>query len=111
MKKRIGIIGSRTLFPNIADYLNPDDCQEIVSGGARGVDSCAASFARENNISLTEFLPDYTRYGRGAPHRRNDQIIQAVDIMYVFWDGKSRGTASVIKKCKRAGVPVCLERL
>ena len=38
---RIAIVGSRTITEvDIAKYIS--DCDEIVSGGAKGVDSCAA---------------------------------------------------------------------
>ena len=40
---------------------------EIVSGGAKGIDSCAREYASANGLKLTEFLPEYNRYGRGAP--------------------------------------------
>ena len=67
---KVAVIGSRNIIvPNLAEYL-PEDCDEIVSGGARGVDSCAADYARRNGLKLTEFLPEYDKYGRrGAPVR------------------------------------------
>lgn len=67
---KIAIVGSRSINSvELEKYIS--GCDEIVSGGAIGVDSFAARYARENNIILTEFLPDYKRYGRGAPHVRN----------------------------------------
>ena len=66
---KLAIIGSRNLgIKNIGDYI-PKGVTEIVSGGARGVDKKAADYAKSNNICLTEFLPDYARYGR--EHRLN----------------------------------------
>lgn len=55
----------------------------------------------KNNISLTEFLPDYKRYNRGAPLKRNEQIIDYADEVIVFWDGKSKGSKFVIDLCKK----------
>ena len=41
---KIAIIGSRSItMPNIDEYVSNND--EIVSGGAAGVDSCAAKYA------------------------------------------------------------------
>ena len=98
---RIAIIGSRTLtVSNIEKYL-PEGVTEIVSGGARGIDRAAASFARAHHIKLTEFLPDYARYGRGAPLKRNEQIANYADAAIAFWDGTSRGTKYTID-CFRA---------
>ena len=63
---RIAIVGSRNISSvNIAKYVSQDD--EVVSGGAVGVDCCAAKYAKENGLKLTEFLPQYEIYGRAAP--------------------------------------------
>lgn len=103
---KIAIIGSRSLsVPNLGDYL-PEGVTEIISGGARGVDSSAREFALANNIKLTEFLPDYEKYGRSAPLKRNVQIIESADLVLAFWDGKSRGTKFVIDTCKKKNVCV-----
>ena len=100
---KIAIIGSRTIdLQNLSDYL-PDNISEIVSGGAKGIDTLAAQYAREKGIALTEFLPDYARYGRGAPIVRNKQIVEYADEVLAFWDGKSKGTLSVIKYCEKIG--------
>lgn len=97
---KVGIAGSRTIIvPNIGDFL-PSDTTEIISGGTKGVDTCAREYAQQHNIPLREFLPDYEQYGRAAPIRRNDLIIDNSDMMLVFWDGQSRGTRYVIERCK-----------
>ena len=104
---KVAIVGSRTLIiKNIGDFLK--DCDEIVSGGAKGVDTCAAAYARENGIKLTEFLPEYEKYGRGAPIVRNRQIVDYADKVLVFWNGKSRGSAYVIDYAKKMGKECCV---
>lgn len=103
---KIAIIGSRGLcVKNLKQYL-PDALQEIVSGGARGIDSCAREYALKNKIKLTEFLPDYQKYGRYAPLKRNDEIIEYSDMVIAFWDGKSGGTRYVIKECRKKNVKI-----
>lgn len=52
-----------------------------------------------------EFLPEYGKYGRAAPLKRNLQIIEYADLVLAFWDGESRGTAYVIRKCREMNVP------
>ncbi|MBQ7119160.1 MAG: DUF2493 domain-containing protein [Oscillospiraceae bacterium] len=100
---KVAIIGSRNItVENLGDYL-PENTTEIVSGGAKGVDICAREYAMENGIKLTEFLPDYARYRRGAPLKRNIQIIEYADTVLAFWDGKSRGTKFVIDNCEKIG--------
>ena len=56
---------------------------------------------KKKGIKLTEFLPEYSKYGRGAPLRRNLEIIAYADEVVAFWDGKSRGTKFVIDNCKK----------
>ncbi|MCQ4022767.1 MULTISPECIES: DUF2493 domain-containing protein [unclassified Ruminococcus] len=100
---KVAVIGSRTLtVNNLQDYL-PHNTDEIVSGGAIGIDSCAKKYATKNKIKYTEFLPDYKSYGRSAPLKRNIQIIDYSDMILAFWDGKSRGTQHVIKCCMETG--------
>ncbi len=101
---KIAIIGSRSVtVENIGAYIA--DAEEIVSGGAAGVDRCAAEYARQRGIKLTEFLPEYERYGRAAPIVRNKQIVDYADHVVAFWDGNSKGTPSVINYAKKAGKP------
>ena len=105
---KVAVIGSRGLtVPDLGRYL-PADVSEIVSGGARGVDTSAAVWARAHNIPLTEFLPDYDHYGRCAPLIRNLAIVDYSDMVLAFWDGTSRGTAFVIQKCRERGVPITI---
>lgn len=107
---KIAVIGSRNLtVDDLGKYL-PPETTEIISGGARGIDTCAKNYAIANNIKLTEFLPDYKRYGRAAPLKRNILIIEAADIVFAFWNGKSNGTRFVINKCMEYGKEVRILR-
>lgn len=103
---KVAVIGSRGLsVKNLGKYL-PADTTEIVSGGARGVDTSAKEYAKTHGLKLTEFLPEYKKYGRTAPLKRNITIIEYADIVLAFWDKKSHGTKFVIDNCKQRGVPV-----
>lgn len=102
---KIAIIGSRNLEVNdLENYVF--GASEIVSGGARGIDTCAEKYASEKGIKLKVFLPDYKRYGKGAPLKRNLEIIEYADRVIAFWDGKSRGTKFVIDQCEKINKPV-----
>ena len=83
----------------------PRNCSELVSGGAKGIDAMARECARLLRIPCTEFLPDYARFGRGAPHARNLQIIRYADLVLAFWDFSSPGTRDTILACRKEGVP------
>ena len=64
-----------------------------------------------NGLVLTEFKPEYNRYGRGAPLKRNIRIIEYADVVLAFWDGKSKGTKFVIDACAERKIPVTVLRL
>ena len=103
---KVGVIGSRGLtVDNLEQYL-PENTTEIVSGGAKGIDTCAREYAISHGIKLTEFLPEYRRYGRGAPLKRNLKIIEYADVVIAFWDRQSKGTKNVIENCKKLNVKV-----
>ncbi len=101
---KVAVIGSRGLIVNDLGKYLPENTTEIVSGGAKGIDTCARNYALSHDLKLTEFLPEYNKYGRGAPLKRNLQIIEYADVVIAFWDGKSRGTKYVIDNCKKQGV-------
>lgn len=107
---RVAVIGSRKLWvDDLGKYL-PKETTEIISGGAKGVDASAREYALAHNIPFREFLPDYKRYGRAAPLKRNLTIIENADLVLAFWDGSSRGTLFVIKKCRQFEIPVKIYR-
>ena len=102
---KIAVVGSRTIADVSLDEHIGSEAEEIVSGGAVGVDSCAAEYAKRKGLKLTEFLPEYKDYGRAAPIVRNKKIVDYADKVIVFWNGKSKGTLSVINYAKKTGKP------
>ena len=105
---KVGIVGSRSLtVDNLENYI-PSETTEIISGGAQGVDQSARKFALQNHIKLTEFLPEYDKYGRSAPLKRNQLIVKNSDLILAFWDGSSRGTRYTITYALSLGVRVKL---
>lgn len=108
---KLAIVGSRNISGvNIEEYL-PEGIEEIVSGGARGIDSVAAAYAKAHGIKLVEFLPDYKKYGRVAPLRRNDEMADYADEVIAFWDGVSSGTKYTVAAFKKRGKPVRLMKI
>lgn len=102
---KLAIIGSRSLTNIALEQHVRKEVEEIVSGGAIGVDSCAAEYAKKKGLKFTEFLPQYERYGRAAPIARNKEIVDYSDKLIIFWDGKSRGTRFVIEYARKIGKP------
>lgn len=82
---KVAVIGSRGLkVEDLGKYL-PADTTEIISGGAKGVDTCAREYALSHGIKLTEFKPNYARYGKNAaPLKRNITIIENADLVIAF---------------------------
>jgi hypothetical protein len=78
----------------------------ILHGAAEGPDSWADEWATDvwGDVTAEAFPPDYDSYGKRAPHVRNDEMLRLADYVVAFWDGKSRGTKSVIDKAAKRGI-------
>lgn len=107
-RMKVAVIGSRGLDVDekTIEGLLPCYTTEIVSGGAKGIDACAKAYARARGIPIREFWPDYDRYGRAAPIKRNEQIVDYADYVVAIWDCKSKGTKNVIDLCRKISKPV-----
>jgi hypothetical protein len=79
---------------------------EVISGGARGADTYAREFAHKYNLPITEYLPDYDKYGKTAPLIRNKLIVENRDCLIALWDGKSRCTKYTLDYAKEKGKPI-----
>ena len=105
---KVALIGSRGLDVDekTIERLLPRCTTEIVSGGAKGIDACAKAYACARGIPIKKFRPDYDRYGRAAPIKRNEQIVDYAERVVAIWDCRSKGTKSVINLCHKIGKPV-----
>ena len=98
---KIAIVGSRGLTVDcIENYVSAED--EIVSGGAKGVDQCAAEYAEKNHLKLTEFLPKYAIYGRAVPIIRNREIVDYADKIRLLTKLTYKITVSKINKADQS---------
>ncbi|WP_373124749.1 DUF2493 domain-containing protein [Blautia producta] len=75
----------------------------IISGGAQGADALGERFAEEHQLRIERYPADWDKYGRAAGPIRNEQMAQAAHMVVVFWDGKSKGTESMIKMACKYG--------
>lgn len=107
----LAVIGSRSFRDTrlLAEKLAVIMPSKVISGGARGADSMAESWARKNGIETQIFLPDHKRY-RHPYHHRNRLIAEACEQLVAFWDGHSTGTKYTIDYAKRIGKPVTVVR-
>lgn len=105
---KVAVIGSRNVtVENMEKYI-PEGTTEIVSGGAKGVDKRAKEYAIEKGLKIKEFFPEYEKFGRVAPIKRNDLIIEYSDKVVALWDGESKGTKYVIDACKNQGKEIAV---
>ncbi len=78
----------------------------IVSGGCRGVDEMGERYAAERGYAVERHPADWKRYGRSAGPRRNREMVELADYVIAFWDGRSRGTRSLIESAKELKKPL-----
>ena len=61
-----------------------------------------AQFAKENGFPIKRYLPDWKKYGKAAGPIRNKQMVDICHKVICFWDGKSKGTESLIRYAKKS---------
>lgn len=79
---------------------------EVVSGSVRGADALGQDWAETNGIPVTLFPADWAQYGRGAGPIRNRQMGDYAEALIALWDGRSRGTESMIEYARSKGLKV-----
>ena len=97
------VVGSREITDfDLSPYI-PAGVDTIISGGANGIDTAAEKYADSHRLSKIIIRPQYERYGRGAPLKRNQEMVDMADAVLVIWDGKSRGTKFTIDYAQKVG--------
>lgn len=86
--RQIAVVGSRE-FKNYAqlsevlkDYIRYED--EIVSGGAVGVDSMAQRYAKDHGFVIHIYYPRWEN-GKSAGFERNRRIVENSEIVLAFY--------------------------
>ena len=109
---KVIVAGSRTIrdFVVVRNAIlgSGFDVTEIVSGGVPGVDQLGERWARLSNVPIRRFEPKWTKLGRPAGAFRNREMAEYADTLVLVWDGKSRGSANMLKCMKRLNKPVHL---
>ncbi|HEY8889823.1 MAG TPA: SLOG family protein [Clostridium sp.] len=89
---------------------------EIVSGGARGADLLGEKFANTYGLKIKRFIPDWDGLGKRAGYVRNAEMAtyakqdSQLGVLIACWDGKSRGTKSMIDLAEKHGLRVFIIR-
>ena len=79
---------------------------EVISGGAQGADALAKRYAKSRQMSFKEMPAKWEIYGRKAGPVRNAEMAKEANALIAFWDGKSKGTKSMIDIAKKEGLKV-----
>ena len=95
------IVGSRTIMNYDLTGHVPAETELIISGGAKGMDTVAERYADAHGIEKLIIRPDYEKYGRAAPIKRNEEMVNAADTVLAVWDGESRGTKYTLGYARR----------
>ena len=118
---RVAIVGSRNIddsyhvFSHITRFIKEHTFGSvtIVSGGAKGIDSLAKEYAKQNGLDFIEFQPyhvldKYVAFEKKYFFIRNRQIIDNCDKVLAFWDGESSETEHAIKYAQKHNKPVMI---
>ena len=116
---KVIIAGSRT----ITDYQivkqaiaqSGFEITTVVSGGARGPDQLGERYAKEHDIPIEQYIPDWTPDGknldRSAGLKRNIEMAKNADAVVAIWDGESRGTMHMIAHAAKLGLKIFVHSL
>jgi len=102
------IVGSRSVKRfDLSKYVG-NDAELIISGGAKGIDSIAEEYADKNKISKLIMYPDYKSFGKAAPLKRNERMVELSDVVIAVWDGASRGTKYTVDYARKQNKKIIL---
>ena len=102
------IVGSRNITSfDLSPYISTD-VDTVISGGANGIDSLAERYADMHRLSKYILRPRYDLYGRAAPIKRNEQMVEIADAVLVVWDGHSRGAQYTLNYAKKKNKAITL---
>jgi len=108
---RLAVVGTRTfervdlVDAHLDRWRSQHSLLIIVSGGARGADRLAASYAKRHCLELLQFRADWAQHGRRAGAIRNRQIVDNADALVAFWDEVSPGTRITLDMAISKGIP------
>ena len=120
MKKRIVVAGCRDYdnYHEAEEYIDScingmkSECEFLfISGGCHGADALGERYAREHGYKIKRYPAEWEKYGRAAGPMRNRKMAEIADFIICFWDGKSRGTKTMIDFATEKGKPLKIKRI
>jgi hypothetical protein len=74
-------------------------------GSPKGAERIAAKWADHRKVPQIAFKPDWTRYAKAAPFKRNDAMLEALPIGVMVFPGTGIQD-NLADKAKKLGIPV-----
>ena len=71
----------------------------------KGAEKIAARWADHRNVTQIGFAPDWTKHGRAAPFKRNDQMLDVLPIGVMVFPGTGI-QENLADKARKLGIPV-----
>ena len=100
------VVGSRSITDfDLSPYIS-NEVDTVISGGAEGIDRIAEEYADSHRLTKYILRPRYDIYGRAAPLRRNEQMVDMADAVLVIWDGHSKGTKYTLNYARKTNKPI-----
>jgi len=94
---------------------------QVICGGAAGADTLGREWAQERRIPVKTMNAKWDdldapgaiiktngrgQYNARAGHDRNAEMAKVADGLILVWDGKSKGSANMLAKAKKAGIKI-----
>lgn len=119
MAKRIVVAGCRDFddYETAKDFmdlcLSEIGSEEVIilCGDCNGADKLGERYALEHSFPVEHYPAQWDLYGRSAGPVRNAEMAKKCDAVIAFWDGKSKGTASMIKEAEKSGKTVKIKMI
>lgn len=116
---RVIVCGSRrwtdrkAIADRLADLVleHAPDYPVIVHGAARGADRIAEDEAGKAGLVTEPHPADWDRHGKRAGVIRNEEMAAlGANLCIAFWDGQSTGTADMLERARKHGIPTEVKR-
>lgn len=102
---KVIVAGSRGIYNYnvVANAINESKFKidELVCGGAQGVDLLGKKYAEKHGIPVKMFPADWDTHGKAAGYLRNKEMAEYATHLIAIWDGESRGTKMMIDLAKK----------
>ncbi|MBE6782575.1 MAG: DUF2493 domain-containing protein [Ruminococcaceae bacterium] len=83
----------------------------FVSGTCEGADRLGERYAIRHGYRLECYPANWKSFGKCAGPIRNHQMAEISDYVICFWDGRSRGTKSMIEIAEKLGKTIKIKMI